>query len=382
MSRAKKQLPIKIGMLITFFIGATIALYPFYIDALNNFIDQQRMSYYQEKDEQKNTEQLKEMTKHNAELANSGLSPGTDPFEQEVKAVAQAELLKQHLIGSINIPKISVDLPLFDEVNEEILNYGAGVLQGTSYPTGGSDTHSVISAHSGLPERRLFTDLEELEKDDIFVVTIGDEKLAYQVYQIDIVKPEDTSKIKIIPGQDLVTLLTCTPYMVNTHRLLVTGHRVAYTPEIKEQVASGNQQRTIQALLILVGCLLLLVALIGLLVRTVWWYRLRKRRIDLIARIKDGQGEPIVGLEITLYNKQGRKALRRAGEVYQVASDEEGRIFFEQLPGAMYRLQASSGWQVKAGVKKMKQVPFFSTQANSQVTIAQNNQGFEIIIKN
>lgn len=142
---------------------------------------------------------------------------------------------------------------MFDTTNEKLLQEGATVLQGTSFPTGGIDTHSVISAHSGLPEKKLFTDLEDVKIGEIFVITLFEEKLAYEVDKIDVVEPRDTSVIDIEPGRDIVTLLTCTPYMINSHRLLVTGHRVPYTEEMAQAIKKADDTRKLKELLTLIG---------------------------------------------------------------------------------------------------------------------------------
>ncbi|MGO3607855.1 MAG: class C sortase, partial [Pseudolactococcus laudensis] len=121
-----------------------------------------------------------------------------------------------------------VSLPIFDETNNELLEKGATVLQGTSFPIGGKGTHSVITGHTGLPEKKLFTDLEKLKKGDLFYIEVSGKKLAYRVERFKTVLPTELDSLKIEDSSDLVTLLTCTPYMINTHRLLVTGVRVGF----------------------------------------------------------------------------------------------------------------------------------------------------------
>ena len=216
--------------------------YPFYINAVNDFIDQKRMEEVQLQNKEQNKEQVRKakerMKKRNEELKKNGLVPKAPQFtNSNERKIVSDEYIRKHLIGAISVPTIEITLPLFDTTNEKLLQEGATVLQGTSYPTGGIDTHSVISAHSGLPEKKLFTDLEEVKKGEIFVITLFEEKLVYEVDKIEVVEPSDTSVIDIEPGRDIVTLLTCTPYMINSHRLLVTGHRVPYT----EKMAKANR---------------------------------------------------------------------------------------------------------------------------------------------
>ena len=136
------------------------------------------------------------------------------------------------IMGYIQIPSINVKLPIFHTTSEEVLQIGVGHLEGSSLPVGGENTHSVLSAHRGLPSATLFTDLDKVEIGDDFFIIIMDEYLAYEVDQIIVTEPDDTSALAVEDGQDLCTLITCTPYGVNTQRLMVRGHRVEYTPEL------------------------------------------------------------------------------------------------------------------------------------------------------
>ena len=138
------------------------------------------------------------------------------------------------MIGQVNIPKLAIEIPLFDTTTPNLLEVGATVINGTSFPVGGPGTHAVISAHRGLPERELFTNLPKLNNGDLFLLEVLGETLAYEVISSEVVEPNETSSLKIIDDQDLVTLVTCTPYMINSHRLLVRGHRVPYVPELME----------------------------------------------------------------------------------------------------------------------------------------------------
>ncbi|MBE5916650.1 MAG: class C sortase [Pseudobutyrivibrio ruminis] len=138
------------------------------------------------------------------------------------------------IMGYIQIPSINVKLPIFHTTSEEVLQIGVGHLQGSSLPVGGESTHSVLSAHRGLPSATLFTDLDKVEIGDNFFLIIMGEYIAYEVDQIEVVEPDDTSLLQVEEGQDLCTLITCTPYGVNTERLMVRGHRVEYVPELLE----------------------------------------------------------------------------------------------------------------------------------------------------
>ncbi len=146
-----------------------------------------------------------------------------------------------HMMGYIDIPKISVYLPIYHGTGEEVLAKGIGHMSQTAFPIGGEDNHSVLTGHTALPNAKLFTDLTELAEGDVFYVHILGETLAYEVDQTKVVDPSDTSDICAADGKDYVTLITCTPYAVNTHRLLVRGERVPYTEQqYSEQIESGG----------------------------------------------------------------------------------------------------------------------------------------------
>ena len=168
-----------------------------------------------------------------AQIYNDNLGNVTpkDPYSEEEKHKAienYAQMLELRTkIGTVEVPSIDVDLPIYAGTNEEILQKGAGHLEGTSLPIGGESSHTVITAHSGLPSARLFTDLEKVEMGDKFYINyIGG----------DVIDPSDFSQLLVVPGKDYATLLTCTPIMINTHRLIVRGHRVPYVPEEDDKV--------------------------------------------------------------------------------------------------------------------------------------------------
>ena len=148
------------------------------------------------------------------------------------------------IMGYIRIPAIGITLPIYHGVEAETLEHGAGHLPGSSLPVGGESTHAVIAAHSGLASQRMFTDLEQLKQGDTFYLSVLDETLAYEVDQILVVEPDDASPLSIVPGGDFVTLITCTPYGANTHRLLVRGKRIPYTPAQEETIQAEEEAPT------------------------------------------------------------------------------------------------------------------------------------------
>ena len=166
------------------------------------------------------------------------------------------------MMGSLYIPKIEVNLPIYHDVNEGIIQNGVGHLPGTSLPIGGSSTHCVLSTHSGLPKAKLFTDLHKLDEGDEFILSVLGENLYYRVVMIKIVLPTQTSDLKVVDGKDYVTLTTCTPYGINTHRLLVRGERVSAPAgarvEKVEQKAKDSRMQNVLTLTLICGLILLI----------------------------------------------------------------------------------------------------------------------------
>lgn len=187
---------------------------------------------------------LEEANEYNRMLA-TGLAAGLsqedrDPEEEEDKAHEEyLQLLNcsgDGLMGTVEIPKIKAVLPVYHGTSEEVLRQGAGHLEGTSLPVGGESTHACISAHRGLVGRKLFTDLDELDEGDIFLLHVLGNTLCYRVREIETVLPDEMESLEIQEGEDLVTLITCTPYGLNTHRLLVHGSRISYTEEVEQEI--------------------------------------------------------------------------------------------------------------------------------------------------
>lgn len=202
-----------------------------------------------------------------------------DPFKEDEETRAlnteYAKLLNplgNGVMGYLDIPKIHQRLNIFHGTNEDALLQGVGHVQGTSLPVGGESSHCVLSAHRGLPVAKLFTDLDQLEVGDKFYLHVLKHDMAYEVDDIQVVLPGDISKLEIIKGEDVVTLLTCTPYSVNTHRLLVRGHSVPYDLE-ESAITRVLSWLTPLRLAIIVCVLLVLLAVGGYL----WWRRRREQ---------------------------------------------------------------------------------------------------------
>ena len=196
---------------------------------------------------------LKEAQDYNKRLAN--LNVVDISGDDNDKNIIYDNILKitgDGIMGYIEIPKIDVKLPIYHGTSEEVLSRGAGHLEGTSLPIGGVSTHAVISAHRGMPSSKLFTDLNQLVNDDIFYIRVMDNVLAYKVDKVTVVEPDDLKDLKIDKNNDYVTLVTCTPYGINTHRLLVRGSRIEYNDiDVKHVARSKNM--FISDIVILIG---------------------------------------------------------------------------------------------------------------------------------
>lgn len=224
------------GIVLIFLAGIGVLSYPLVSSVINNYVSRNSVEEYTKKvaqlPDQKTEELIEEAKKYNNSLSNNLIL--TDPFDQEAFQKIGADYQKvlnindDGLIGYIDIPKINVYLPIYHGTDSKVLAKGAGHLQNTSLPVGGESTHSVISAHSAYPCETFFDYLTDMQVGDEFYIHILDRTLKYQVDQIEVILPEEVNSLRIVKGEDLVTLLTCTPYSVNTHRLLVRGKRVEY----------------------------------------------------------------------------------------------------------------------------------------------------------
>ncbi len=275
-------------------IGICIMLYPTVSSFINARHASQVIVEYEEAvaalSEEEIAQILEEANNYNARLSASPIVM-TDPFDEETvrfAAVGYYDVLDldgNGLMAYIDIPSINVHLPIYHGTSSEVLERSVGHLEGSSLPVGGESTHSVLSAHRGLTEARLFTDLDELEIGDTFSITVLDEVLTYEVYDIEVVEPTNVESLSIQEGEDLCTLITCTPLGVNSHRMLIHGTRIP-TPELTEDV--GMQALVFSWLYFAIGALVALVAAI-LLTRQV--RKSRHRRIRIRELWKDVTGQ-------------------------------------------------------------------------------------------
>lgn len=214
--------------------GVSLLLYPTISELWNSYHQSKAVVTYAETVSDMETAakaQLREAAQaYNAELAAEPSDWRLTEQEREVYE-SLLDVTGTGIMGYIEIPSIKVSLPVYHGTEETVLQSGAGHLEGSSLPVGGESTHSVLSGHRGLPSAKLFTDLDKLAEGDVFYLHVLDETLAYKVDQILTVEPDELEALEIEPGQDLCTLVTCTPYGINSHRLLVRGHRIESAEE-------------------------------------------------------------------------------------------------------------------------------------------------------
>lgn len=271
-------------------LGIGLLSYP----SFSNYLVEKNGSYaieeYDKKIADQNEAALKKAWQEAVEY-NESLSgqPVHDPFIEGSGMAMQdnyGEVLNiDDTMGYIEIPKISVNLPVYHGTNESVLQKGVGHLEGSSLPIGGEGVHSVLTGHTGLVHARIFTDLTELVEGDLFYVHVLDQTLAYQVDQIKVIEPEQADDLKRVEGSDYCTLLTCTPYGVNSHRLLVRGVRVDFIPEEMESIQKADTDSAADQVLKIAAGAAILVMLVLVLLTAV---RYRKKN-DPIKKYKEKQ---------------------------------------------------------------------------------------------
>ena len=270
----------KIGYLIAF----SLILYP----VVSNYINQQqsstiatdydqKVSHLSEKEEAK---MIKKAREYNKSLI--GISSFLDPFSQEDGNQTEDDIYNNLLkiddtgmLGYIDIPKINILLPVYHGTSEEVLQSGIGHLKNTSLPVGGKSSHAVLSGHRGLAHAKMFTDLNRMEIGDVFYIKVLHHTFAYEVDQILTVEPQDTKALAIEKGKDYVTLVTCTPYAINTHRLLVRGKRIPYKEAKKKEEENSKKNIPIYIILLIGGIIAILFIYAAIRIKEV---RQRKRR--------------------------------------------------------------------------------------------------------
>lgn len=240
----KKKL-INFTIILIFITGLSLLVYPLIASEWNNYRQNRIIQNYQQTLLKKEDTIDYQIEMQKAKIYNQNLTPHILPDSfakaenrkiKDQSYLSALNLTGDEMMGIIEIPKIDIYLPIYHTTSKEVLEKAVGHLEGSSLPIGGKGSHAVLSAHRGLPSATLFTDLDQLKKGNHFMIHILNKTLCYQVDRIEVVEPEDTSLLKIKQGKDYVSLLTCTPYGINSQRLIVRGHRVAYqNQKIKEE---------------------------------------------------------------------------------------------------------------------------------------------------
>lgn len=264
-----------LAFLLIFLVGLSILLYPLISSTYNQILANRLMDGFDETVSEMDPNQvedaLEEAHKYNERLLPKKV-PDAFTIRQETSDLEYESLLNvtgDGMMGYVEIPAINTKSPIYHYTTEEVLKKGVGHLFGSSLPVGGNGTHTVLTAHRGLPNNKLFTDLDKVVKGDKFFITILNETIAYQVDQILVVEPNQTEALALTDGKDYATLVTCTPYGVNTHRILCRGHRIPYVPSEKDEEARSWINMNI--LIALIG------AVLGILIAIILARRLRKR---------------------------------------------------------------------------------------------------------
>lgn len=268
-------------LILIFLVGLSVMLYPSVSDAVNRKHQSRAVAGYAEEVEQLSDADYQTYFDA-ADAYNRQLNTTPNAFYKPdlVSGYAQTlDISGTGIMGYITIPKISVELPIYHGTDEGVLQVAAGHLEGSSLPVGGAGTHAVISAHRGLPSAKLFTNLDELEVGDRFTITVLNRVLTYEVDQISIVLPTEIDQLLPTEGMDYVTLMTCTPYGINTHRLLVRGKRVE-TTESQKHIRVAADALRIEPIIVapILAIPMLLAALVGVLVAPHLRKRSKRRR--------------------------------------------------------------------------------------------------------
>ena len=272
----KRQHISTIFIILIFLVGLGFISYPTVSNLWNQAHQSRAIATYSKQVEKLDDSENKKMLKA-ARKYNKSLLKKSDHWKLSKKDKKKYESLLDvsgtGIMGYIEIPKIDCSLPIYHGTDEGALQIAIGHLEGSSLPVGGKSTHCVLSGHRGLPSARLFTDLDQMEEGDVFVLNVLGRKLAYEVDQIKVVLPDEMSDLEIVQGKDLCTLVTCTPYGINTHRLLVRGHRTKYIEETVVRVQKEAEKKETGIWLLAGGGAVFLIIIIIVVVK-----RRRKRR--------------------------------------------------------------------------------------------------------
>ena len=271
-------------LIIVFITGLGLMMYPTVSDMINKAHQSVAIDSYDDEVSKLSNEDfssiLEEARRYNSALTTNEFPRNSEDLDGNADYQKAMNPAGTGMMGYIKIDAINLKMPIYHTTKESVLQIGIGHIPTTSLPVGGESTHAVLTGHTGLSTARLFTDLDKLQTGDVFFIYVLDDILAYQVDQIKTVLPAQTQDLQIIEGEDHVTLVTCTPYGVNTHRLLIRGTRIPYTPEIEKKIKEQTDVRTgltMEQLVLIIGAPLLTVLFVAVLILT---KKPKKRRDD------------------------------------------------------------------------------------------------------
>jgi sortase A len=350
-----------IGLLLA--VGVGIGAYPFIINSVNQVLDQKIVDLYAAKTSEAYQKAQKARLEKDAAKSATNKKALADPFNEKTlqagaksaQAVVDNEGFAKHTIGVIYLPKINEQLPIFDSLEDEYMAHGTGWLNTTDYPSGGKDTHAVISGHRGLAGARLFTNLPELKNGDVFIVKLGKQYHAYKLFAKHTVLPANTKYLAKQPGKDMMSLITCTPLMVNSHRLILTGERVPFTPNMLKQVKAIKQHQFWENARVMAILALAVAGIIYFLYKNWVIWQLKKRPFTLkLQALHSTTGEPIEGVPFELMDKKGKHPVIRDGQPVTQLSNLKGIVEMENLPGMNYRVHINRATQLVVFVKRRR----------------------------
>lgn len=253
-----------IFLILVLIVGISLLLYPTVSDYWNSFHQSRAIASYADAVSEVDEVDYEKMWQEAQEYNESLLDKSNRWFLTEEEREHYNEILNvggTGIMGYVEIPSINVSLPIYHGVDEGILQVAIGHIEGSSLPVGGAGTHCVISGHRGLPSAKLFTDIDKLVEGDLFMMRVLDETLTYEVDQIRIVEPSELQNLEIEADKDLCTLVTCTPYGINSHRLLVRGHRVENQKDASSIRVTADAQQIDSRLVALIIAVVILIIL-------------------------------------------------------------------------------------------------------------------------
>ena len=362
MKSDKVSIWLKLAITTTFVLGALIFMYPFVANIINTQVDKHRIETMAKQTKTEEAKQLAKKKEREEEIKKNphlGMKLQEDIYDEvESSSRLSSEEIKDHLIGSISIPKINAQLPIFDTTTPSFLQEGITLLPGSSYPSGGKGTHSVLTGHTGLPNKKLLTDLKDIVEGDVFYINVLGETLAYKVDQLKVVLPNELDDLKIVEGKDYLTLVTCTPYMVNTHRLLVRGERIPINYQAVKKVEQAIDKKNkfwLIFYLVLIALLLLLMAFV--IYRQFINYQVMKRKYRLSFTVLKN-GKPQKNLTFMVMDKSKRHSIKQNKKEMTVTTNDKGKVILKGLYGNKYWLipknELKKPLEIRCWVKRYK----------------------------